>query len=131
MQPAKVVSLLAKYREDRVFSSTTLFHTFAERLVRQHVMAYHGMSEGHPSFDEELSLIAESESEIREYLSKATIRWPVPWATAKAVVVQYVRKCCADRLRELDLEPDVSKAVLRAVSKDDLSRMFPPGWTDS
>lgn len=131
MQAAKETSLLARYRKDRVFSGTTLFGTFAERLVRKHVMVRHHVGEGHPVFEEEDRLIAQSVASIREYLSKAKIRWPIPWATAKTVVIQYVRNAAVERLREMDLDEDVEEGVMESVAGEDLSGLFPESWFDS
>jgi hypothetical protein len=131
MHGAKEISLLAKYRRDRVFSGTTLFSTFSERLVRKHVMVQHHVGEGHPVFEEEDRLIAESVHSIREYLSKARIKWPIPWATAKTVVVQYVRNAAAERLREMELDDDVEESVMESIAGEDLSGIFPDSWFDS
>lgn len=124
-------SLLARYRKDRVFSGTNLFGTFAERLVRKHVMLQFKVGEDHPVLEEEESLLKGSVAEIREYLSKAKIRWPIPWSSAKTVVVQYVRKACSDRLKDMDLEEDVEEAVLESVYREDFEGLFPPSWFDS
>lgn len=123
-------SLLARYRQDRIFSGTTLFGTYAERLVRKHVMLQFDLGEEHPVLEEEESLLKDSVAEIREYLSKANIKWPIPWSLAKTVVVQYVRKACSDRLKDMDLE-DVEDAVLESVYREDFDGLFPPTWFDS
>lgn len=130
MQAAKEVSLLAKYRKDRVFSNTTLFQTFAERLVRKHILLQH-VGAGHPVLEEEDRLIQSSTVEIRVYLSKAKVRWRIPWATAKTVVTAYVRSVAAERLREEDLDPEVEESVLKSVHGEKLEELFPPSWFDS
>ena len=127
---AEEVSLLARYRKDRVFR-TDLFGTYAERLVRKHTMLQFGVGEGHPVFEEEERLLRESVTSIREYLRKSRIKWPIPWATAKVVVVQYVRKAVADRLRLQDLDEDAEEAVLESVYREEFDELFPATWFDS
>lgn len=129
--PPREASLLARYRKDRVFSKTELFGTYAERLVRKHVMLQFGVQEGHPVLEEEERLLRESTSEIREYLSKSKVKWPIPWHTAKVVVVQFVRKACKDRLQDHELEEDAEEAVLESVYREDFETLFPPSWFDA
>lgn len=129
--PGAEASLLARYRKDRVFSSTNLFGTYADRLVRKHTMLQFGVGKGHPVFEEEDRLIRESVDSIREYLRKSKVRWRIPWTTAKIVVVQYVRKSVADRLKLQDLEQDVEEAVLESVFREEFEELFPSTWFDS
>jgi hypothetical protein len=129
--PEAEASLLARYRKDRVFRGTTLFGTYADRLVRKHTMLQFGVGDGHPVFEEEDRLIRESVGSIREYLRKSNVAWRVPWSTAKVVVVQYVRKAVTDRLRLQDLEEDVEEAVLESVYREEFEDLFPSNWFDS
>lgn len=129
--PKQEASLLARYRKDRVFSKTELFGTYAERLVRKHVMLQFDVQRGHPVLDEEERLLRESTSEIREYLLKSNVRWPMPWHTAKVVVVQFVRKACKDRLQDHDLDEEVEEAVLEGIYREDFETLFPPTWFDA
>lgn len=129
--PTKEASLLARYRKDRVFSKTELFGTYAERLVRKHVMLQFEVQEGHPVLEEEERLLRESTSEIREYLSKSKVKWPIPWHTAKVVVTQFVRKACKDRLQDHDLEDDDEEAVLESIYREDFETLFPASWFDA
>ncbi len=131
MQAAKEVSLLARYRKDRVFSNTTLFQTFSERLVRKHVLLSQGLPEDHPVLETERNLVRQSEGQVREYLSRAKIGWKLPWSTTKMVVMQYVRHVAAERLREMELDPDVEESVLESVYKEDFESLFPAEWLDS
>lgn len=129
--PTQEASLLARYRKDRVFSKTELFGTYAERLVRKHVMLQFEVRKGHPVFEEEEGLLRESTSEIREYLSKSKVKWPIPWHTAKVVVVQFIRKACKDQLQYHELEDEDEEAVLESVYREDFEALFPSTWMDS
>jgi hypothetical protein len=129
--PAQETSLLARYRKDKVFSKTQLFRTYAERLVRKHVMLQFNVQEGHPVLEEEEKLLRESTSEIREYLAKSKVKWSIPWHTAKVVVVQYVRKACAECLKDHELDEDDEEAVLEGIYREDFETLFPSTWVDA
>lgn len=129
--PAREASLLARYRQDKVFNRTELFRTYAERLVRKHVMVQFDVQEGHPVLEEEERLIRESTSQIREYLAKSKVKWSIPWHTAKVVISQFIRKACADRLQDHGLEEDDEAAVLESIYREDFDAVFPAAWVDA
>jgi len=122
------VSLLARYRKDRIFSGTRLFSAYAERLVRKHTMLHFGVGVGHPVFEDEEGLLRESVDSIREYLRKSRVKWRIPWTMAKIVIIQYVRKAVADQLRLQDLDEDAEEAVLESVYREEFESLFPSTW---
>lgn len=129
--PTREAGLLARYRKDKVFNRTELFETYAERLVRKHIMLQFDVRHGHPVLEEEERLLQESTSKIREYLAKSRVKWSIPWHTAKVVVVQFVRKACTDRLQEHDLEEEAEAAVLESIYREDFETLFPLTWVDT
>ena len=120
---------LTRHKPTRVFESD-LFDLYVARIVRKSI-AEQFVESDHVVLKDEMRLISETQSQLRNHLAQTIPEWKMAWRLAKMVVIQHIRQLAKDRLEGHDVDEEAKEAALESIYREDFEELFPANWLDS